>query len=287
MSDRIVIVGYDGQPQAADALALGALLARSSDGRLLIAHAHNVGETTSFGRTLFDASRQVPYGVRVETRAVAHDTPAAALATLADEEHADVVVVGSSHRGSLGRALLGSVGEQLLRRLPCALAVAPRDFAASVSGPIETIGVAFDGRQESLHALEQAGGLARVLGARLRLIAVIERPEIDEAAVLDPNTLEELTAKRREELERALAEAVASIPPEMRVDSELLSGPPAAVISEHCRDRVDLLVTGSHAHGPFKRVLLGSVSTQLMRACPCPLYVVPRGATRPSARAAA
>jgi nucleotide-binding universal stress UspA family protein len=271
VSDRIVIVGYDGQPQAADALALGALLARSSDGRLLIAHAHNVGESTTFGGALFDASRQVPYGVRVETRAVAHDTPAAALATLADEEHADVVVVGSSHRGALGRALLGSVGEQLLRRLSCSLAVAPRDFAQSVSGPVEAIGVAFDGREESWRALDQATRLAQVLGARLQLIAVGE----------------EFTAQRREELERALAQATASIPPEVYVDTELLFGPPAAVISERCRSGVDLLVAGSHAYGPLRRVLLGSVSTHLMRSCPCPLYVVPHGATRPAASVAA
>jgi nucleotide-binding universal stress UspA family protein len=156
-----------------------------------------------------------------------------------------------------------------------------------VTGPIETIGVAFDGGEESRHALDQAAALAEVLGARLRLIAVIERPEIDESAVLAPNTLEVLTAKRREELERALEEAVASIPPEVPVDTELLSGPPAAVIFERCRDGVGLLVAGSHAHGPFMRVLLGSVSTQLMRACPCALYVVPRGATRPPASAAA
>jgi nucleotide-binding universal stress UspA family protein len=50
---------------------------------------------------------------------------------------------------------------------------------------------------------------------------------------------------------------------------------------------VDLLVTGSHGYGPVRRALLGSVSTQLMRSCPCPLYVVPRGAAEPPASAAA
>ena len=50
---------------------------------------------------------------------------------------------------------------------------------------------------------------------------------------------------------------------------------------------VDLMVMGSRGYGAVKGVLLGSVSMQLMRACPCPLYVVPRGATRPTARAAA
>jgi nucleotide-binding universal stress UspA family protein len=285
--DRTVIVGYDGQPQSDDALALASILARSSDGRLLIVHARHVGETSSFGGRLYEASRRVPYGVRVETRAVAHDSPAAALAMLAGEEGAEVVVVGSSQRGPLGRALLGSVGEQLLRELPCALAVAPLDFANAVAGPIETIGVAFDGENVSLGALDHAALLARAIGARLLLLAVVERPDTDPSAVLCPAALEELTEQRREELERALARAVASIPPEVHVETELLSGPPAAVISTRCRAGVDLLVTGSRAYGPLKRMLLGSVSTQLMRSCPCPLFVVPRGATATPASIAA
>jgi nucleotide-binding universal stress UspA family protein len=284
--DRIVILGYDGSAHADDALALGSMLARSTDGRLLIAHAHRFGETSSFGGSLFDASRHVPYGVRVETRAVVDGDPAAALARLADEERAEVVVVGSSHRGRVGRALLGSVGEQLLRELSCALAVAPPGFGASVAGPIETIGVAFDGEEESCRALDEAAALARALGAHLRLIAVVEHPEIS-PSVLGPVEVAELTDERREELETALKRAAASLHPDVAVDTELLSGPPVGVISERCRQGIDLLMTGSRAYGPLRRALLGSVSTQLMRTCPCPLYVVPRGTAKPSATAAA
>ena len=269
VSDRIVIVGYDDQPHASDALALGAMLARSANGRLLITHAHRVGETAAFGRLLHEASRHVPYGVRVETRAVAHDTAATGLATLADDENAEVVVVGSSHRGRLGRALLGSVGEQLLRQSPCALAVAPLNFAEHASAVIETIGVAFDGDAESLQALDRALTIAGAVGARLRLMAVAEQPE------------------RREVLRAALEQAAASLPPDVAADTELLSGSPAPALSERCQEGVDLLVTGSHGYGPVRRALLGSVSTQLMRSCPCPLYVVPRGAAEPPASAAA
>ena len=51
----------------------------------------------------------------------------------------------------------------------------------------------------------------------------------------------------------------------------------------HARDALDkaktddLLFTGSRAKGPFRRVLLGSVSTHLLRDAACPVVVVPRG----------
>ena len=38
-----------------------------------------------------------------------------------------------------------------------------------------------------------------------------------------------------------------------------------------------LLVVGSRGYGPLRRVLLGSVSTELVRSAPCPLIVTPRG----------
>jgi nucleotide-binding universal stress UspA family protein len=281
MHDRIVIVGYDGRPQSEDALALGAMLARTADGRLLITHTHQVGETTGFGRLLYEASCRVPYGVRVEARAVAADSPARALATLADAELAAVIVVGSCHRGPVGRVLMGSVAEQLLREAPCAVAVAPSDFSERPPRQVHTVAVGFDGQPESLYALEHGAAMAMAFGARLRLIAVVENP--DPGAVLDS----ELLAERRQALNDALENAAASLPPELPVDRELLVGPPATVLSEACREGVDLLVSGSHGYGPLRRMLLGSVSTQLMRSCPCPLYVVPRSAAESSASAAA
>jgi nucleotide-binding universal stress UspA family protein len=39
----------------------------------------------------------------------------------------------------------------------------------------------------------------------------------------------------------------------------------------------DLLVCGSRAYGPLRRVLLGGVSSRLLRRSALPLLVVPRG----------
>ncbi|HSS43092.1 MAG TPA: universal stress protein [Solirubrobacterales bacterium] len=50
-----------------------------------------------------------------------------------------------------------------------------------------------------------------------------------------------------------------------------------AAIVEACEEAgADLLVAGSRNYGPVRRVLLGSVSTQLMHRAPCPVLVVPR-----------
>lgn len=60
------------------------------------------------------------------------------------------------------------------------------------------------------------------------------------------------------------------------VEGDLLGGPPAETLAEACEDGVDLLVAGSRGYGPLSRVLLGSVTTQLIGMAPCPVLVVPR-----------
>lgn len=45
------------------------------------------------------------------------------------------------------------------------------------------------------------------------------------------------------------------------------------------RERVDLIVSGSHGYGFVSRVILGSVSTQLIRGARCPVLVAPHHAS--------
>jgi universal stress protein E len=58
------------------------------------------------------------------------DSPAGLLPSLAEELHADFVVMGAISRSGMKRALVGSTAEVVLERLPCdALIVKPPDFA--------------------------------------------------------------------------------------------------------------------------------------------------------------
>ena len=87
---------------------------------------------------------------RVERRLEALSSPARGLHDTAMSEQANLIVVGSTHHGPLGRVLLGSVGERLLADAPCAVAIALPGFESLVT--IE--------RGEALQHQEQAAQTA-------------------------------------------------------------------------------------------------------------------------------
>jgi nucleotide-binding universal stress UspA family protein len=84
-------------------------------------------------------------------------------------------------------------------------------------------------------------------------------------------------AERRRRAEIELDRAVKSVARRVQPEGRLLRGSPAQVLADQAAD-ADLLVTGSRGYGPLRRVLIGSVSTPLMRSAPCPVMVVPRTA---------
>jgi nucleotide-binding universal stress UspA family protein len=55
-----------------------------------------------------------------------------------------------------------------------------------------------------------------------------------------------------------------------------LHGDPARALAEEAGKGIDLMVLGSRGYGPVGRVLLGGVSTALVRMAPCSLLIVPR-----------
>jgi len=59
-------------------------------------------------------------------------------------------------------------------------------------------------------------------------------------------------------------------------EAELLEGNVVDTLATLDRRDADLLVCGSRAYGPLRRVLLGGVSSRLLRRSALPLLVVPR-----------
>jgi nucleotide-binding universal stress UspA family protein len=238
-----LLVGYDGSGGAEDALELGRVLDSIDDGELL--------------------------GVEVAPGGLNGNSPAAIIKEVAEGEAADTIVLGSPHRGPVGRTLLGSVAEAVLHGAPCETAIAPHGYADLGHGPFATIAVAFDGTPEAKAALGRARELAEASRAALRILTVVSPPVALPGAVgyapVSP-------ADPEKTIEEGLAAAGAAIP----VDSRRLDGAPAAALAEACEDGVDLLVVGSRGHGPMARVVLGSVSTRLVETAPCPVLVVPR-----------
>ena len=124
-----VIVGFDGSPQAEDALGLGRRLAEAIGARLVVANvffvprsldparlsAHEEDERMRAQGMLTIAAAQVDYP-DVEYVAVGSASAARGLHDLADERDAVALVVGSTDRGDVGTVAPGSVARRLLER---------------------------------------------------------------------------------------------------------------------------------------------------------------------------
>lgn len=280
MPERI-IAAVDDREQSSDAIGFAADLAAGIGADLDVASVlgydpipidiepYEEALREHFDRIFERVDEQKP-GLAYTARRITGSSPPRALGDLSEELEAMLVVVGSTHRGSVGRVLPGSVAERMLSGGPCPVAVAPVGYAGSAHR-IERIGVGFDGREESRTALSFAAGLAARAGARLHLIAVLPPPSSMLEALAGPLGYEDLL---REQLTTALEQASASVEG-VETETSLLAGDPAAKLAERSA-ALDALVVGSRGYGPIRRVLLGDVGSALTRKADCPIIVVPR-----------
>ncbi|VEH41169.1 Universal stress protein Rv1996/MT2052 [Kocuria rosea] len=130
--------------------------------------------------------------------------------------------------------------------------------------------VGVDGSPESLRALEWAVTEARLRHGQVHVVTAWQHPSI----VAGDDDLEwDLT--RYEARARHLQEdALRSVHAEQEdITGEVVQGQAATVLVEASAE-ADLLIVGSHGYGGFTGLLLGSVSTQVVRHARCPVLVV-------------
>jgi nucleotide-binding universal stress UspA family protein len=278
------IVGVDDREGGRDALALAGRLNAFTDGELIAVRAYphearpsraSVGgfEEDMRNDAKEELERIVTESAVEARRMIVGDTsPARALHQLAEEEHADMIVVGSTHRGQVGRVLVGGVTAGVLHHAPCPVAVAPLGYAARAVQP-SVIGVGYDASDESRQALRLAGDLAKASGAQVRILSAVATPiYATTTGAYEPDWLEGARQESRagvDEAQQVLERiGVAS-------SGDVVVGLAFEELSELSRE-VDLMVVGSRGWGPMKRLLLGSTSEKLVREAACPVIAVPR-----------
>ena len=274
-----ILVGYDGSEEAHDALALAVALAPTLRSSLLLAWIEPVGPLDLPHEAIFesiqeraeDALEEVAgglhaQGLEVSTVVGLLGSAAQGIHELAEVESAALIVVGSSHRGRVGRVLAGTVGIRLLHGSPCPVAIAPRKLAEE-SVDFKRFGVGYDGTPESELALAWAERAAWAADASLDLLVVSEDHSTD---------LIDIGREKRRRGARILADGLDRVTA-VQAHGVVKSG----FALEHLTrlsERVDLLVVGSRGYGPVRRVLLGSVSAHLAGHSKCPVVVTPRAA---------
>jgi nucleotide-binding universal stress UspA family protein len=136
-----IVVGTDGSDSARQAVIQAAEMARSTGARLIIVSAYapvtarvaagdspeaedwKVGADVLVDGVLQDAtSATAASGIQVETRAVRGDA-ADAIIEVAEQEGADLIVVGNKGMTGARRFLLGSVPNKVSHHAPCSVLI--------------------------------------------------------------------------------------------------------------------------------------------------------------------
>jgi nucleotide-binding universal stress UspA family protein len=233
---------------------------------------------------LLTAARTWLGGLRnVRLRVTAGD-PAAEILRLAEERDADLIVLASHGRGTVGRAVFGSVADRVVRSSSVpVMIVRPRDAAVEIA-PIflDRVIVPLDGSDLAARALPVAEGLARRRGLPVHLLRPLDAGQllgpIAASAGRPPTTANDAAAEARRALE---ATAVLLRAAGVRVTTEVVKGSPASIIAGAARPG-DIIVLSSHGRGGMRRWWLGSVAERLVHAGPAPVIVGPV-APRPAA----
>jgi len=145
-----VIVGYDGRDGGKDAVALALQLAGGDAEIVLVTgfpHEEYPNRATQrdFERAMREDAEKIlgeaaETSPRLRTHAEPGATPPSAIKHLAAVERADLIVIGSSHRGRLGRILMGDTAAAVMHDAPCPVLVAPKGYRLAAPAGAETVG---------------------------------------------------------------------------------------------------------------------------------------------------
>jgi nucleotide-binding universal stress UspA family protein len=216
------------------------------------------------------------HGIEVRTRTVKALPPVGvtrALQNVVDEEHANLVVVGSSKRGVVGQVVPGTTAQRVINGSACPVVVVPRGYDAPKQ--LTTIGVAFVPTPEGRRALHEAAIIAEMCDADLRVLTVMN-PGLGADASAGPTR--QAAERSRAQLEGTLTAAMAELDDGVWAEGEVLVDDPADALVSVSR-HLDLLVMGSRGYVPGLAVLLGGVSRRVTMKARCPVLVVPRRST--------
>lgn len=179
-------------------------------------------------------------------RAEVDVAPPERLIRVADEEQADLIVVGTRGQGAARAALLGTVAGDLVARSPVPVLVVPAD---ADPGEMRSIVCGVVERAESLLAAARAQRLARALGLELVLAHVVEPGE---------------DASRAEVVMSAVSGALES-PRDLQVVVRTTPGTVAAELAALADERGSAVIAvGPRGRGAVRAAIFGSTSRDIL-----------------------
>lgn len=174
----------------------------------------------------------------------------------AREMQIDLIVMATYSRSQIGRLVLGSVTDRIVKAATVpVLVVRPHDVAANLSTVVQRLVVPLDGSRTASSALPITERLALLTGLPVHLVTVAS----DEQSEARYHTKRPYTTL---------------VEQGVRVSTETLVGRPVAAI-ERATQPGDLIVMASHHRAGLTAWLLHGVAERLMSHGRCPVLLTP------------
>lgn len=283
-----LVAAYHG-PAGPDVLTFARSWTKATGGALSVVTVYPGQAPIGMGRT--DAewvayNREQAESFLAEAREFLGDEPDARFSALASESASHglhdameaagegaLVVLGSHRTGGARRTRPGSTAERLLQGAPGPVALVPWGYEENPPEMIRRISVAYIDTADARAALQAATEMASCHGAELQVVSVLPQTRV----VPGLGEPRRFAVEQRKSYADSLDAALATLPAKVKATGMVLDGPVVDTLADLRPEDTDLLVCGSRGYGPARRVLLGGVSSRLLRNARVPVVVVPRG----------
>jgi nucleotide-binding universal stress UspA family protein len=303
---RSILVPLDGSPLSERALPLAQDLARRTGAALHLAHVHIPRITAVYtadfplADTELDERASAAERAYLDTLAARlrdessgridaaflegaiNDSVADLLATYVRDQAVDLVVMTTHGRGGLARFWLGSVADELVRRLPEPVLLLRPDAHAPSAAVAQTprrILIPLDGSANAESVLPYALALGQTSQAEYTLLRVIEPvmvayplPANPAVRALDDQLIEHLRIEAQTYLEQ-MAARLASQALTARIEVIVAPQAAVAILDQAQQDGIELIAMATHGRRGLARVLLGSVADKVLRGATTPVLL--------------
>ena len=196
-------------------------------------------------------------------------TAADGILDYAQEQNADLIVLGTHGRRGLRHVLLGSVAERVARLSSCSVLTVgqtPKHESNKIIVPL-------DFSEASCRAFEYAARIAEKETQELVLLHIANPEIFPRWFVAGPRSVFEVFPTLERETREQLR-AIADRKPSLRIENVIGEGSVYQKITECALEHgANLIVMGATGQGGAKKSILGGVTEKVIRTASCPVLV--------------
>lgn len=276
-TSQAIVVGYDGSPDADEALmwAAGAALLRRETLVAVIVEdpmqsPRSPRRPESWWLEIEESARQTLDAAGSTEATIERQVGGFVPSLLDAASDASMLVLGSRGHSRVGELILGSVSQRTARHARCPVVVVRETHAMGS----HRIAVGVDGFEPSLRALDFACQQAMATGQDVVIVRAWKPPAtipVDKQGDI-PVAMSSTLLDEEEGLAKAVAEARTRFPG-LEIEGEFIAtGAGQALVDTS--NTATMVVVGSRGHGALAETVLGSVSHRVLHGAHCPVAVV-------------